>query len=203
MSKLNKHNREVSKMSKLTKIIFTATLSIALLAAAAFASTAQFDAGMQPILTEYLKIADVLANDSTTGIQKAAAKIEKLADKLDPATVTGEHAGHYQNVPANLKAATKSIMATEDIVKIRKAFSELSKPMAMWAGMAKPAGINVVYCYGYPGSWLQRGAQVKNPYYGGKMLTCGQIISGPDKPEGTEQGHHGMRGDHGRHGLHQ
>lgn len=186
-------------MNRLKKYILSAAFYVALSSATALAGTVQFDAGMQPILTEYLKIANALAADKTTGVAEAAEKIERMAAKLDPTTVTGEHAGHYQNVPTNLIAAAKSIKAGEDIVAVRKAFSELSKPMAMWAGMSKPAGINVVYCYAYPGSWLQRGAQVKNPYYGGKMPSCGQIISGPDKPSDTEQGHdphHGMHGSH-------
>jgi hypothetical protein len=70
--------------------------------------------------------------------------------------------------------------AAKDIESIRAAFADLSKPMVMWASMSKPSGINVIYCSMKPGSWLQKGAEIHNPYYGAAMPTCGEIISGPD-----------------------
>jgi hypothetical protein len=63
---------------------------------------------------------------------------------------------------------------------MRSAFVSLSKPVVMWAAMSKPSGINVVYCQGDPGSWLQKGAVIRNPYNGSKKPACGDIISGPD-----------------------
>jgi hypothetical protein len=49
--------------------------------------------------------------------------------------------------------------------------------MAMWATMVKPIGINVAYCSMTPGSWLQTGDEIRNPYYGASMLKCGEIVS--------------------------
>ena len=69
----------------------------------------------------------------------------------------------------------------------RDAFKELSRPMAMWVTMSKPAGVNVVFCSMAKGSWLQTDAKIRNPYYGAKMLSCGQIIGGTHK--GKASGH--------------
>ncbi len=68
----------------------------------------------------------------------------------------------------------------KEIVSMRTALVDLSKPMVMWASMSKPSGINVVYCSMNPGSWLQKGSKIRNPYYGSKMLSCGQIIPNTD-----------------------
>ncbi len=73
------------------------------------------------------------------------------------------------------------------IDKQRAAFKELSRPLAMWVTMSKPAGINVVFCSMAKGSWLQTDKQIANPYYGAKMLRCGEVVAG--KHKGAAGGH--------------
>jgi Cu(I)/Ag(I) efflux system membrane fusion protein len=145
-----------------------------------FAGSEKFDEGMQPILSEYLKIADSLASDKTEGVVNAAKKIEGLAGSLSPSLATGEHAAHYASIPGKISEGAKKMIAAKDIESLRAAFADLSKPMVMWTSMSKPSGINVIYCAMKPGSWLQKGAEIHNPYYGAAMPTCGEIISGPD-----------------------
>ncbi len=75
---------------------------------------------------------------------------------------------------------------------MRKAFNDLSKPLAMWATMVKPVVINVAYCSMKPGSWLQKGEVIRNPYYGASMLKCGEIVSegASEKHECTSECNH-------------
>lgn len=145
-----------------------------------FAGSEKFDEKMQPILSEYLKITDKLASDKTDGVADAAKKIENLAGSVSASLVTGEHASHYKSIPGGLSDGAKKVAQAKDIAGMRSAFVSLSKPVVMWASMSKPAGINVVYCQGDPGSWLQKGAVIRNPYNGSKKLVCGDILSGPD-----------------------
>lgn len=144
----------------------------------AIASTEAFDEQMQPVLEAYLEIPSALAADRVTGVTEAARKIEKLSRKLDPSLVTGEHREHYRDLPSKLESAASRMARAKDIETMRKALVELSKPMAMWATMSEPEGISVVYCSMTPGSWLQRGTTISNPYYGSKMLRCGEIVAG-------------------------
>ncbi|MDA8402926.1 MAG: DUF3347 domain-containing protein [Desulfobacteraceae bacterium] len=145
-----------------------------------FAGTEKFDAAMQPVLAEYLKIIDQLASDKTDGVADAAKKIEGLAGSVSPSLVTGEHAAHYASIPGKIAECAKKMAAAKDIESFRTALVDLSKPMVMWASMSKPSGINVIYCAMKPGTWLQKGATIHNPYYGAAMPSCGEIISGPD-----------------------
>ncbi len=141
-----------------------------------FAGSEKFDDKIQPILEEYLKITDNLASDKTDGVADSAKKIESLSGNLSAAFVTGEHASHYNSIPKNISEGAKKMALAKEIVSMRTALVDLSKPMVMWASMSKPSGINVVYCSMNPGSWLQKGSKIRNPYYGSKMLSCGQII---------------------------
>jgi hypothetical protein len=143
-----------------------------------FAGTEEFDIAMNPVLEEYLKIHDALAQDNTEGVKRAAEQIVTLSDKVDPNTVTGEHKDHYRDVPVKIKKAAQEPAQGKDLGAMREAFKALSRPMAMWATMSKPRGVYVVYCSMQRASWLQKGKAVRNPYYGQEMLDCGEIVSG-------------------------
>ena len=99
----------------------------------------------------------------------------------------GKHAAHYKTLPQKVKAAAAKLARAKSIARQREAFKELSRPLAMWATMSKPAGVNVVFCSMAKGSWLQRDKKIANPYYGASMLRCGEVVSG--KHKGTASGH--------------
>ncbi|MEK7703954.1 MAG: DUF3347 domain-containing protein [Myxococcota bacterium] len=163
--------------------------------AQATGGTDTFDEGMQPIVARYLVIQDALASDSTTGVTAAATDIATLAGKLDAKSVTGEHAEHYKDVPAKLGVAAAMLAKAKTLDEARAAFKGVSMPMAMWAGMAKPDKIDVVYCDMAKGSWLQARGPVRNPYYGKSMLSCGEVVGAAghactgDCPHKSEGGH--------------
>lgn len=171
----------------------TLTIGTALFATAisgtSFGDTAAFDKAMQPILVEYLTIQDALAKDKLTGVISSAKKIQRLVAKVNPKSVTGKHAKHYAALPKNVKSSAKELAKAKTIDKSREAFKALSRPMAMWATMSKPEHVNVVFCSMAKGSWLQKGTKIRNPYYGAKMLGCGEVVSG--KAKGKASGHMG------------
>ena len=171
----------------MTRNIIIAVSLALLIPAAARADTAKFDKAMEPVLAQYLKIHKALAGDTDKGVARAAAKIVKLTARLKPGTVSGKHAAHYKKLPAKIKAAAAKLAKAKGLAAQRKALKPLSQPLAMWATMSKVATVNVVFCSMARGSWLQREKVIANPYYGSKMLRCGEIISGKDK--GTRGGH--------------
>ena len=136
-----------------------------------------FDETMNKITVEYLKIKDTLTNDKTDNVNDNAKAIVFLTKKLDVSNVTEEHKDHFNNIPNNISAAATDLSKAKKIKAMRTAFNDLSKPMAMWATMVKPVGINVAYCPMYKASWLQTGKKIRNPYYGASMLKCGEIVS--------------------------
>ena len=131
---------------------------------------------MRPIVDSYLRIGEALAADSISEIGRNAEDIAKLAGSLDPTKVTGEHASHYVQIPTKLKMAAKKLAKSKTLEEARVAYKELSMPMAMWATMSKPEGIDVVYCPMAKASWLQKKGAIRNPYHGSEMLRCGQVV---------------------------
>lgn len=166
------------------------TLAAALLMALpAFAGTAKFDAQMKPLYEQYLVIQDALSKDTTQGVKAAAQKIAAQAKRLDPSTVTGEHAAHFKMLPKNIREGALAVAGAKDLASAREAFKALSRPVAMWAQMSKPEGAYVMFCSMAKSSWVQTGADVRNPYYGQSMLTCGETISAPEGAAAAKGGH--------------
>jgi len=140
--------------------------------------TERFDQQMESILASYLQIGSALSTDSLDGVRQQADMIAKQAGTLDSDSVSGEHAAHYKNLPANLKTAAKTLGKAKTLDDARESFQKLSMPMAMWTTMSKPKNIDVIYCSMVKASWVQKRGEVRNPYYGPKMLDCGEVVGG-------------------------
>lgn len=160
--------------------ITTALAACALLLGVTAARATEFDATMETIVAEYIKIQEALAADSTDGVRGATRAIRGSAAKLHPGHAPEEHAEHYQNIPQELLAACQKLEGAEDIGSVREAFRELSKPVSLWVTMAKPKNTSVMYCPMAKAGWVQRGSDAANPYFGSEMLTCGEKVGGSD-----------------------
>ena len=160
-------------------IAYFVIFAVLLIANLGQSETKDFDQQMQSVLVAYFKIPKALAADQTDGVVEAAKTVATLAANLDSLIVTGMHAKHYETIPAKIKAAARKLAATKDISAMRETLKDLSKPMSMWVTMSQPQGVSVMYCSMAPGSWLQKDdTLIANPYYGAKMLRCGEIVGG-------------------------
>jgi hypothetical protein len=142
--------------------------AILLLAARPARAAGSLEAAMQPILTEYLTIQKALAADKDAGVTAAAARLEKLAAALK---------AKKSALPRDLKTAAGKLRQTRGLEKLREVFKELSKPMVSWALSSRPRGVHVATCSMAKASWLQRETEIANPYYGSKMLRCGELTT--------------------------
>ncbi|MFZ5475609.1 MAG: hypothetical protein ACOZNI_02440 [Myxococcota bacterium] len=104
------------------------------------------DPALEAKLGTYLTAQEKLAKDDAT----AAAEIAQL----DPAL----------GVTADTPIA--------DQRKQLKAFSDTFVAQVRSSAGGATA-VREVHCPMYPGSWLQKGETIANPYYGSQMLTCG------------------------------
>jgi len=160
-----------------------------------FGELVAFDETMAKISDPYFKIHNNLSSDTVLGNIELAETMLPLVMELKKSKIPEEHQEHYKTIPENMIKALKKLKSSKEISDQRDAFKELSKPMAMWASMAKPGDINVVYCSMAPGSWLQQDEKIRNPYYGASMLKCGEIISSGEKDVKAVKTMHEMHGN--------
>ena len=80
---------------------------------------------------------------------------------------------------AMAKSHATAISKTADVADQREHFEMLSSSMISLAKATKPAKAYVQFCpmaaEGKGASWLSDKKEVRNPYYGDKMLKCGSV----------------------------
>jgi hypothetical protein len=79
-----------------------------------------------------------------------------------------------------VKAIAGTIMATRDLEAQRAAFEKLTVPMeALLVGELESGELYKQYCpmaFNNKGaSWLSQEKEIKNPYFGDRMLSCGKV----------------------------
>ena len=123
---------------------------------------------MQPVKSvydHYLKIQTSLAKDSVKGVDEEAGAIVKA--------VEGDS---MKMLPADVAKQARTLSEAKDLKTARAAFKPLSDSLIKYLGDHKAKGAYVeLYCPMAKAGWLQADRNVKNPYMGSGMLTCGVI----------------------------
>ena len=136
---------------------------------------------LKPLFTEYLVMKDALTNDNLENAKKAGSNILKTVDGLNMALFTGESHNVWMGLSSDLKNTLQHVQHFKTLEEIRKAFQQVSNTMI---GLETSFNTNdgalyVMHCpmanNNKGADWLSISKEVKNPYYGQSMLTCGEI----------------------------
>ena len=142
---------------KKTVLIVAAVMLTSFSAAAADLPSALVD--------PYLQVQAALASDQFAGVAASAKAIETAAAAL------GTDA-------EKIVASARKLGAASDIAAARTAFGEVSDSLAAYATMTKSGfgkDVRLAYCPMADKPWLQKDKEIRNPYYGASMLTCGSF----------------------------
>lgn len=120
------------------------------------------------IFGQYEDLKNALVNSDSSEAQKLATKLEKSLSTYEGCESTASIA--------------KKISETTNIVYQRKEFTALSMDLIAFikSGEIEKGTIYVQHCpmanKGDGGDWLSTEKDIKNPYYGNEMLTCGRVV---------------------------
>jgi hypothetical protein len=151
-------------------ILAAVSSAVAALALAAPAAAHPVAETAPMVLAEYVKLHDALASDRTEGVAEAAAKIESMA-----AEMAGHAADAEKKLYVELGAAAAKLKAG-DLEGLRQPMRELSVAVDAFLRAAGTKGWQLYYCPMADGYWIQTAEGVRNPYYGAKMLACGDKV---------------------------
>ena len=139
------------------------------------------DAKLNAVFENYFLLKDELVK--TDGVT-ASAKAKLLSASLSEVKM-GELSKEvhkvWMKVMKNVMADAKGIAATEDVKAQRVLFVNLSKKMYDLVKVAKfETPVYYQFCPmandGKGANWLSKENAIKNPYYGSKMLKCGEVV---------------------------
>ena len=115
--------------------------------------------------------------DSYVSIQSQLAA-DKIDDVKAPARAIATEAATMGKAGTDLTKAAARLENAADIKAAREAFAALTDAV-MAAGKAQGwkdvQGVRLAFCPMVNRSWLQKDQQIRNPYYGSQMLTCGEF----------------------------
>lgn len=127
---------------------------------------------LKTLLTHYFNIKNALvAGDAPAAVDNANLFIN-TANTIDYKMIS------EGNLNALLNDATV-ISETKDLKKQRLFFSSFSANMIAIAKQVKLTDVAIyeAYCPMKKASWLSTEKEIRNPYYGNAMLTCGKVTA--------------------------
>lgn len=136
------------------------TLAITLFGFSAFAQNTN------TLLTNYYNVKNALVNSNAKTATVAIANLQKAiqteADFKQKATLT---------------KAVEKLAKAKDLDKQRAVFNEVSTTLWQIVKSAEKTKTTVYYqyCPMKKAYWLSNEKEIKNPYYGASMLSCGSI----------------------------
>ena len=111
----------------------------------------------------YLHLKDALVASNSDEAKNAAGELQKSLAGANNGKMVADEAA--------------KVVAAANLDDQRKAFSGVSDMMAMLVkdGKLSMGMIYLDYCPMAKASWLSNEKEIKNPYYGDKMLKCGGV----------------------------
>ncbi len=129
------------------------------------------------VLADYMTLKDALVATNKDDAAKAGKKLESTLNGFDVSSYTAEQQTELKDIIADAKEHAEHIGKSE-MDHQREHFKTLSKDMIDMVGITGTE--NTLYqqfCPMYDGgsAWLSMEKEIKNPYYGSKMMACGKV----------------------------
>lgn len=125
------------------------------------------DEALNALYPHYLALQDALVIEDMTAAKEAALLIEEASKNITDADI--------------VQSTANQILASESINKQRNAFASMSDALIT---LIKSSGVSdgefyIAHCpmaFNDNGAnWISPSKNIKNPYFGEKMLTCGSV----------------------------
>jgi Cu(I)/Ag(I) efflux system membrane fusion protein len=138
---------------------------------------------LRDLLNPYLAMKDALVKTNAAEASKISnAFINKLSE-VDMKLVTGKAHDSWMKLLQNMKVAATAMHTTADIENQRKSFSDLSNSYYAAIDEFEITGLHAYYQYcpmaneNKGAYWISQVKEIQNPYFGSKMMRCGETKS--------------------------
>lgn len=136
---------------------------------------------LKAVFANYFSVKDALIKTDAATASAKAAELAASLKAVDMNKLSAEEHTAWMKVMQDLTANAESISKSKDVAKQRSAFAALSEGIYTLAKVSKQdTPVYYQHCPMYNGgkgaNWLSKENEVKNPYYGSQMLTCGSTV---------------------------
>lgn len=145
-----------------------------------------FESSFEKVLNDYYALRDALVASDTAATNKSASALIQSADDLKWDELKSADTNNIiiptaQTYTSDLKSESEGLLGESDLEAKRKAFQMISGNMFDLARTIRYSKhkIYLLHCpmaFNNTGAdWLSNATDIKNPYFGEKMLTCGAV----------------------------
>lgn len=136
---------------------------------------------VQRLFAPYYSLKDALVKTDFAAAQKQAGALRRAFEQTDMGLFKGAAHDHWMANSGQALSLLKKMAAAGDIEAVRREFKPLSARMVALAREFGPFG-ETIYVQHCPmadedsgADWLSSEREVRNPYFGDKMMKCGQV----------------------------
>jgi hypothetical protein len=146
-----------------------------------FKVEATFQNQLAGVFTSYVGLKEAFVSSDANKVKAEASATQQALSKVDMKLVSGVAHNDWMNYMGGIESSLKEIQASGDIEVQRKSFSTLSENLYKSIKAYGLGGKNAFYefcpmAFNNEGAyWLSDQEQIRNPYFGDKMLTCGEV----------------------------
>lgn len=135
--------------------------------------------GLENLFSVYFDLKDAFVKSDEKDVSAKSELLLKQINLVDMTTLKEDQHEVWIKLDKKLEHLVSEILKTDGIEKKRITFSELSRNFYQ---LAKVSHLNYELFYQHcpmfnnGADWLSKDAQIKNPFYGNQMLTCGKTV---------------------------
>jgi len=139
-----------------------------------------FTMQLNTVFEQYIVLKDAFVQSDVKKVKQAAEKIEQSLASVNMKLLNGDAHTQWMNISDKMNNLLKQIKSTGEIEFQRTDFSNLTnefyKALKVFGLMGKT--VYYQFCpmaFNEKGAfWLSTAKEIRNPYYGDQMLTCGE-----------------------------
>ena len=139
-----------------------------------------FTMQLNTVFDQYIILKNAFVETDVKKVKQAAQKLQKTITGIDMKLLTGDAHNQWMDISGNMEKQIRLVLSSGDIEEQRIAFSDFSdqfyKAIKTFGLMEKTAYYQ--FCpmakNGKGAHWLSETEEINNPYFGNKMLTCGE-----------------------------
>ncbi len=139
-----------------------------------------FKKQLTSVYSSHLVLQSEFLNSDPSKAKESVSIVEGAIGNVDMGLVKGEMHNYWMESMKGLKGSLDRIKSTNDIEKQRLAYADFIDELYKSIKMFGISGVTIYYQYcpmarnGKGAYWLSETKEIKNPYYGDAMLTCGE-----------------------------
>lgn len=141
----------------------------------------KFQEQLASAFSSYVELKDALVDSDAKKVQSEASETKEALAKVDMKLVSGAAHNDWMSYLSPIQNSLNKIESSTEIEVQRKSFSTLSDNLYKSAKAFGLGGKEAFYEYcpmafnNEGAYWLSDEEKIRNPYFGDKMLTCGEV----------------------------